>query len=95
MQNEPNLCCFSAKNRDYDKKRTQNEPNSKPIKANSPNAKNQHNPIYNKRLHKKRAFPPKKIQTQFKPNSKPIQTQFSAFCRRGRTQKIIIQIEKC
>ena len=92
MQNEPNLCRFSAKNRDYDKIRTQyepntnpicqmlkmtitsaitidyikkwpfppkkNEPNSNPIyaqgiKANLQNAQNQHNPIHNKRLHKK------------------------------------------
>ena len=68
MQNEPNLCRFSAKNKDYDKKRTQNEPNTKPIKANLQNAKNQHNLIFYNQLHKKRAFPPKKNE----PNTKPI-----------------------
>ena len=46
---------------------TKNEPKTKPIKANSPNAQNQHNPIYNKRLYEKTAFSAQKNE----PNSCP------------------------
>jgi len=50
------------------KKRTQNEPNSKPIKANFQNAQNERNLIYNKGLRQKMAFQAQKN----KANSKPI-----------------------
>ena len=77
MQNEPNfpnaqIFITPVLIRNYPQNdvsaHPKNKPNSNPIKANSPNAQNDHNPIYNKRLHKKGRFRPKKTN----PISNPI-----------------------
>ena len=81
MQNEPNFpntlitltpVIIKACRNVHPLAHPKNEPNTNPIKANSPNAKNEHNPIYNKRLHKYTPVSAQKKQTQFKPKTNPI-----------------------